>query len=475
MALRAGIACLPVPSGKTRILDMNRLVLRRGLVVTGRLLFWAVLLSLGTRSVLVQADPSVSERTVDFQRIAAQLDPGGELFLVVHSGRWLDRLFLSLAGGEGGLPASEPEEREFRDLFEQWRRFVNRQGLSAFRGFGISTLQRQDGQHELKLFVRRDSADSNLPFWRGLSGWQPRRLASLDFVPSDFSMVAAASSDPAALWQVWQSALHDVRASGAEDRFEAVNSFVTFWTGMDPAVFLGSLRDEWLLAGRFEEKSFMNVPSADGELSIPRPSFLFIAGTGEDLFRGAVESRLARHGITLAEIEVTGIRVRHASEPLPVMQGIQPAFASPPGFFLIGSSPGVVEEALLAYRHRNGFVTRPVFRDAFKDIPMVNNGILYIERDSARILGHWKDSVFPREGFDSAKGAVSARLENALRFSGGEFFSGALALFNRRDGVLLMGNSCIGGESLIRQIGAVVLSLLDRLTGSAAGFQEDGK
>jgi hypothetical protein len=411
------------------------------------------------------------EQRRDFQAIAAQLDPGGELFLVLRAGRWMDRILKSLAEGQGGQPAAVPGEQEVRDAVERIRRFLNQQGISAFRGVGTSSVAREDGRHAFKLFLLRDAVDSNLPFWRGIFGWQPRRLSSLDFVPTGYSMVLAGTLEPSSLWRVLTDGMQEVAEPPVVARFEAMHAALAQWIGIPVEDLLGSLRDEFLVAVRFGRSPATDASEGeDGDNAATVPSFVIVVGTGEDVLRGVVEAQLARRQITLAESVVAGERMRHAQDPLVGSPcALQPAFASPSGFFVVGSSPAVVEEALLAYRHRNGLVTRPVFKDAFQGVAMVNNGIVYVDDDAARILQRWCGRRLESTSTAGAAPLPAAmRIRAALRPLGADLPACALVVQNWRHGVMLMGSAGIGGESLIKQAGTAVWYLWQRVWDGAA-------
>ncbi len=419
----------------------------------------------------VESGPGSEEQRRDFQAIAAQLDPGGELFLVLRAGRWIDRTLKSLADGQGGLPAAEPGEQEVRDSVERVRRFMNRQGISAFRGVGTSSVAREDGRHSFKFFILRDAVDSNLPFWRGVFGWQPRRLSSLDFVPTGSSMVLAGTVELSSLWKVLTDGMQEGVDPPVLARFEARRAAVAKWLGIPVEDLLGSLRDELLVAVRFGNNPASEPSEGEGgDVAAPAPSFVIVVGTGEDVLRGVVEAQLARLQIPLAESQVAGERMRHTQTPLATRPyPLQLAFASPPGYFVIGSSPPVVEEALLAYRHRNGMITRPAFKDAFQGVSMVNNGIVYVDDAAAGILQRWcghRPESLSTTGAEPVSAAM--RIRTALKPLGNDLPACALVVQNWRQGVMLMGTSAVGGELLIKQAGTAAWTLWRRLWDGAA-------
>ncbi len=427
--------------------------------MTKRHMTYALVAVLLSGSVPVRGQVAITPRR-DFESIAAQLDPGGELFLVLHAGRWLDRMLKTLVGGDG-LPPSDADEQSVRDELEQTRRFLNRTGMSAWRGVGVSSSAQRGGNHAVKLFVLRDEVDSNLPFWRGFFGWQPRRLMSLDFVPAGFSMVRAGTLEPLTVWRLLADGARETGGPSSQVRFDERRAAATTWLGMPPEDLLGSLRDELLVAVRFGKEATFALPVGNGELTLPVPAFLVVVATGEDMLRGVVEAQLARLKIPLAESVVAGIPMRQAESPLEGMPfPVQPALASAPGFLLLGSSPAVVEEALLAYRHRNGLVTRPDFQAAFQGLPMVNNGILYVDADGARVLQHWRESRLDADqGAEAAQSPAMSRIARALATGGDSLPACALVMRNWKHGVMINGFAGVGGEVLLRTAGAAALAI----------------
>lgn len=434
--------------------------------MTKRQITYALAALLLSGSLPVRGDMDNATRR-DFESIAAQLDPGGELFLVLHAGRWIDRMLKMLAGGGGGdgLPPSDADEQAVRDELEQMRRFLNRTGMSAWRGVGVSSSTLRGGNHAVKLFVLRDEVDSSLPFWRGLFGWQPRRLMSLDFVPAGFSMVRAGTLEPLAVWGMLAEGARETGVPSSQVRFDQRRAAATTWLGMPPEDLLGSLRDELLVAVRFGKEATFALPAGDGELTLPVPTFLIVVATGEDMLRGVVEAQLARLKIPLAELVVAGMTMRHAESPLEGMPfPVQPALATAPGFLLLGSSPDVVEEALLAYRHRNGLVTRPDFQAAFQGLSMVNNGILYVDADGARVLQHWRESCLDAaRGAEGAQSPAMMRIARTLAAGGDSLPTCALVVRNWKHGVMINGFAGVGGEVFLRSAGAAALVIWNRV------------
>ncbi len=402
-------------------------------------------------------------QTLDFQSIASQLDPGGELFLVLGARRWMDRSLEALASGYRERPGEESDARDTRAAIGQLRGFLNRQGLSAWRGLGVSSVARGDGQNATKIFLRRDSPDASLPFWRGCFGWLPRRLLSLDFVPAGCSLVWAGTFTPTDLWTMVDDGVRELATPAAREQFERLAQSTKALLGLPIPDLLASLRDEVLVALRFDGAKEWTLPG-EGAIAIPSPSFLVVVGTGENVLRGVVELQVARRGLVLSETQVAGISMRSVETAITLGNlSIQPSFAAPPGFFVFGSSPDIVEQALLASRHRHGLVTRSEFLNAFQGAAMVNNGLLYVDSKAAQIIRHGLASLQELVPESDSGSLATGRVRDAWCVLGGESPACALVLQNWKSGIMIMGRSGVGGEAVLKQMGLSALDIWTRL------------
>ncbi len=403
---------------------------RRGLVLAGVWLLLASFWSHGQEGA-----------GQHFQAIASKLDPGGDLFLVIQAGRWLERQLSQLEQGAdaGHVPAATADERDLRAASGRLRQYLARQGIGGLQGIGISTVPRTSGNSTLKLFVLRDPVDANLPFWRGVFGWQPRRLLSLDFLPADTAAVWAGTPEPKTIWALLRSAMTDL---GGEDRglhWHQIEKQILDLTGKEADEILGSLRDELLVAVRF---------SGEGGEAYVKPAFLLVAGTGStdllDAMRGWVEAVGGR----LQSVTVSGhnlSRFLHPEDPEDMRQRL--AFAHVPGFFVIGSNSQMVEDALRAQRHRSGLTSRPSFQNAFRGQNMVNNGILFVSEDGARQVRMLREERIGKALPEDLQPATRLFL-TVLGRGGMDLPVCALTISNWRQGVMVAGMTGMGGEAL---------------------------
>lgn len=417
---------------------------------------------------VAQTDPGIADQR-RFQDIATKLDPGGDLFVVANTESMIARFLNAAIAADVGIPADDPHEQAVRETITRFREFLVHNGVCGGHGFGLSMVPREDGRHAVKCFIQRDYIDSNLPFWRGIVGWQPRRLLSLDFLPADTAMVRAGTPEPSSLWTVVESAMDEVAPPASQKRFNEWQTRMTETLGMEPEALIETLRDEVLVAIRFSKTQKSVVPTASGLVTIPAPSFLLVVGTGSDMLRGVVEARFSKHKLTIKESQVGDVVMRSATDAIPSLIPLKPAYASRAGFFLLGSSPDIVADALLAYRHKNGLLARPKFKSAFQGLAMVNNGIVYMSSTMGEVIGHIRDSS-RTAGLPKAKHPATARVLDQLFTYGGKSQSCAMVIHNWKAGVMVMGNSSLGGQDILARLFAVPVRMLN-----AALYTEEGE
>jgi len=384
-----------------------------------------------------------------FQTIASKLDFGGDIFAVVNTEGLIDRMMSAAMDAESGLPANDPREKDVRQTLGKLRMFLLHNGFTAVHGAGISSLPLEEGRNAIKFFVSRDYIDSNLPLWRGLVGWLPRRLRSLDFIPADAAMVRAGTPQFDSLWKVLTAAVDEVAAPETRERFNRGVKRCEALLGLGPGMLLDSLGDEFMVCARISKTEQFAVPVAGGEATIPVLDFLVVVAVKNDILRGVVQSKFAELNIVLNEAVAGNVPMRVSSVTYEKPFPFQPAYASTGGYFVFGSSPEIVADALLAFRHKNGLVSRDDFKAAFRGLPMVNNGIIYISSEMGEILAHLRASEVEQKLAGLGRHPALQRIvRQALTFCG-KPIEAAFVILNWKTGVMVMGNSSLGAQDII--------------------------
>jgi hypothetical protein len=132
----------------------------------------------------------------------------------------------------------------------------------------------------------------------------------------------------------------------------------------------------------------------------------------------------------------------------------------------LGSTPEIVSDALLAYRHKNGLTSRPEFKKAFQGLPMVNNGIIYVSPEMGQIIAHMRAANIEQVVSGAENHPATSRIMNQLLTYNGKDQSTALVIQNWKNGVMIMGNSLIGGQDAITRLLAYPLQSLPNIFSS---------
>jgi hypothetical protein len=235
---------------------------------------------------------------------------------------------------------------------------------------------------------------------------------------------------------------------------------------------LKSIRNEIMICVRFSETEQSVIPTKTGLVTIPAPEFLIVVGSDNDILKGIVAAKFAEYKITLNESTVDDILIRSSSVKLPALIPLQPAYASEAGFFLLGSTPDIVADALLAYRHKTGLISRPEFKNAFQGLSMVNNGIIYVSEEMGEIMSHIRDANHAATPAGSEKHPASSRIIKQLMSCNGKPQSAALIIQNWKKGVMIMGSSTIGGQDFITRLAAFPLHKLPIIFNTTTATQK---
>lgn len=402
---------------------------------------YILIMVLFASNALFAADADVEH----FQDIASRLDIGGDVFLVINTGRWLDQVMERLAGTDGAMPPASADERDFREMSGRVRRFVARHGISSFQGLGVSSVPLQGGHSRLKIFLLRDPHDANLPFWRGVFGWQPRRLLSLDFLPANTQFAIAGTPDPSGIWGLLQSAIDDLQPSSFVKMTAWLKQISEKYAGESVEMVLENVRDEVLFGARRVDHEGAYVWE-----------WVAVIGAGDALLFDALKTALDSSGGVMEDVGIGGYRMQrfHRKDEDGEALTRSLAFATVPGFLVFGNSHLMVEDALRSQRHRSGLVSRPAFRDAFRGQSMVNNGILYISQEGTDVL---RSLHSPDEKSASSENAsaFSYRLLEELSGQGLHDAVFALTFSNWKQGIMVSGRSGVGGAALGSWMGAL--------------------
>ena len=209
----------------------------------------------------------------------------------------------------------------------------------------------------------------------------------------------------------------------------------------------GSLGNEGFLSLQLSSTATIEIPSGTvgATIKVPSPSVLIGVAVKDDTLSKVIEASLAREKMPVLKTQTGTTVVTTVNLPFPSPIPLQPSYAIHAGFFLFGSTPAVLTDAITAFDAGGGLVDSADFKKTFQSLPMVNNGIAYLSPRFMKALMDLQALALSQPGQDST--GVSAVLRQLL--GGGADVQSAFVIQNLADGVQVNGISSAGGKEVV--------------------------
>ena len=406
------------------------------------------------------ADPAASKQRYD--SIVANLDTGGDILVVANLEGCMQGLVSNISQFVAALPQTDQDSAAIQNTFNKIPQFLQRNGFYAVQGFGMSVVPRTDGLNTVKEFIGRDRAAAGLPLWRGLVGGQPRTLLCAGFIPEDTVLVRTGTGEIAQFWKLIRAGVAEFASPAGNAGFERQLSNLSTNMGVNIDKILESIGNEGLFSIQLSRTNLIDIPSSHGApVKMPCPSLLIVLAVKDNTLIKAMEQPLARAGMPVIRTECESISVSSINLPMPLPIPFQPAFAVCSNFFLLGSSPAVVSDAVKAFKANNGLVATPEYKQAFAGLPAVNNGIFYMSPRFTKSIMDLQATLM--ESAEGPENGGSPAAISAL-FGAKADTKSAFVVQNRPDGILSAGITSSGGKEMA---GALLVAPIGVMAGIA--------
>lgn len=452
---------------------MNGLI--KGCVGLGLLLAMAIAApgAEGTASqVSVQTNATVLAKQ-RYDLILANLDAGGDLLVVANMEGWIRDAVQGIVKPVLAVGGDNPGFAPVATCLGKLPEYLSRCGLYGFQGFGVSIVPRADGLNTVKSFMARDPEVTWSPLWRATVGGNPRKIACADFIPADAEFARTGTGEGEALWKMIRSGVAELATPAAAAAFNAQLAALSTNAGVNLDKVFESTGSEEFFSVQFSKSEVISLPGgeAGAPLTMPKPSLLMGVAVKDDTLVAALESALAKGGLTVTNL-VGSIKTINLPFPIPVVP-FQPSYTVHAGTFLFGSTPGVVAGAVSAFDGKSGLVSTPAFAKAFTGLPMVNNGIAYL---SPRFMSIIMDMQTAMAAHQPGGEGQMVTLLNELAGCKRNMMA-AEVILNKRNGVETMGVSSMGAKEMaasmlmapVGMMAAVAVPSFVRARGMAKG------
>lgn len=399
--------------------------------------------------------PSSKQR---FDSIVTNLDTGGDILVVANIEGCVQSLANNISKFVAALPMTDQNSIEIQKTFNKIPGFLQRNGFYAVQGFGVSVVPRTDGMNTVKEFIGRDRAAASLPLWRGLIGDQPQTMLCPGFIPEDSVFVRTGTGEITQLWKLIRAGIAEFASPAGCAGFERQLSSLSTNMGVNLDKILESLGNEGFFSIQLSRTNVIDIPSAQGPpVRMPCPSLLIVLTVKDDTLIKAIEQPLVRANMPIVRTECESTTVSSINLPMPLPFPFQPSFAIYSNFFLFGSTPAVVSDAVKAFKSSNGLVATPEYKQAFLGMPTVNNGIFYMSPRFMKTIADFQTKIM--DSTDGSGNGVSSAAMNEL-FGAKDETRSAFVVQNCPDGILTVGITSSGGKELVGAVLAAPIGLM---------------
>lgn len=407
-------------------------------------------------TVSYSAEPASSKQR--FDSVVTNLDMGGDILVVANLEGTVQSLVSNISCFVSAMPQMGQDSVEFQRTFSKIPGFLQRNGFYAMQGFGVSVVPRDDGLNSVKVFLARDRAAAGSPLWMGLVGGQPRNMTCAGFIPSDAVLAHTCTGEPAQLWKLFRSGIAEFASPKGSADFDRTLSNLSTNMGVNIDKVIESVGGEGFFSLQLSRTNTIQLggPSA----VIPSPSILICMAVKDDTLLKAIEQPLSRVMMPIVKSKSDSVVISTIAIPMPLPVPFQPSYAICSNFFLLGTTPGVVSDAIRSFKANSGLVSTPEYKKAFAGLPTSNNGIFYQSPRFMKALFDLQSATLNPNG-DRESGTQTAAMQ-ALFGVKAEMRS-AFVVQNRPDGILTTGATTSGGKEMLASVLIAPIGLMSAI------------
>lgn len=361
----------------------------------------------------VVGNPEVTRQ--QYHRVLSSLDQGGDLLLVLNTRGVLSR-FIDQASALVPLMPDDHDIVELKRGILKLPAFLERNGFCSVNAIGVSSAPIDASTRSVKVFLDTEPSASALPLWKGLLGGSPKRMACLDYLPSDTVLARTATVNVDQIWLLIRSAVVTFASPRAAISFhrDVEESFEELGVTLDGV--LRSFGDEVFVSMQFNPSKRVTLPIDGKPISIPEPSVLVGVAVRDNTLMTAVRGILKENRAIVTNTRIGGVDALTINVEEDTPFPFEPTFALHNGFLLFATSKQALQNSLFAAESRRGLLSSRDFRAAFSGMPGQNNGLVYVSRQFSEEINSLRNQairgVFETNGSGSIEEAALHRLEN---------------------------------------------------------------
>lgn len=328
------------------------------------------------KPVAASAEPTA------FKEVAAQLDPGGSLYLYLSTDQWLGALSAKVRDIRDfvlALPDVAGENRaRVTQVFQLIENVVKRSGVESVAGVGVSGIAVEKGFYRTRFVAQRAAGSPGGYFWEWF-GTQPHPLAALDWLPADTTWAFFADLDLRAIWAALEREAGAARLDPLLAGLQQLSAQVEQATGRSLPAQLDALGGELGVALVLDSATKIKLPLPDGqEVELPEPALLVAVKVKNDQLFDWLDKAMAANPQSVRG-EAGGARWRSLAVPAPVPFPLRPTVARAGDYLWLTSSDTLFERVRKAKAGEAPELKgTPEFQQLARDLPARGNSFNFV-------------------------------------------------------------------------------------------------
>ncbi|MBC8453628.1 type II secretion system protein [PVC group bacterium] len=217
--------------------------------------------------------------------------------------------------------------------------------------------------------------------------------------------------------------------------------------GADVEEIIASIGNEGFFSIQLSPDKTVDIPLPSATpVTIPVPSFLCGIEIRNETIPNLVTTQITNVGLPVIATTVKNSSIRSINLPIPSPVPIVPAYAMHSGYFLIGSTPDTVKNAIIAFETGNGLLSTLGFKKKFAGLPMRNNGIAYVDAKFGKLITEIQKQMI--SSIDVASANSTERDISSIFMNQAKPQSCALIIENLNNGIAVKGTTTASGAQI---------------------------
>jgi hypothetical protein len=345
-----------------------------------------------------------------YQRVAANLDPGGVLYLYWSAEKVLgelDKKLQSIRELMASDPSLSPDEKNnLQQNFDLGIRLVFKSGLQKVKAVGLSSREIEPGFFLNKAFGY--VPDRSGFVWDAFAK-APHDFPFLKMVPATSAGFAFFDFDLALLWSGISKELTLSETPQVAKWQQRISQQVRAFTGLSLEDLLGSLGDQVGILVTLDPEKTVRIPFGNEQFEMPEPAAALVWKVRNEKLFDRLEAVFAMNP-KVQKVAEPDVRMR-VWEGVQEMTYLTPTMARYGEYLIIASSEILVRGMMEADSGKTpGVRASPEFAKLSEEMPEKGNGVAYLGQRLLKTVGNLQMKLSQiREGDNPMLDAMSAR------------------------------------------------------------------